>query len=628
MGRRTRSRAGRAPLATVALALLAALAACGGGDEATTSPPPSPTPTATATGTPMATPRSSPTPSTTATPTPTQTPTSTPVATSTPSPTSEPGAVSTASPTPPPTPTATPSPTPVPCLGIACIEPAPGAFEHKTWEPGEEIDWPYGFFILSTETGLVEGYRADDYHWIDWESPDAIRVGPWVRWPGLLVGRETGQSWRWPPAFLTLLAVSAERLLFAQPAEAGHASFFLVDGLMDLVAEFSLPASVLGPWHSHSPHARFAPDGQSLVLSLDALSVYLVDVQLGQPRLLYEGEFREGWSEPYVRVVEDYNRSRLLVRTFYSRTVPDQSDEGEGAYEHFAENRHFTWGGEAIPDAPLPTSETCPGSLSPDARYVAQQQGEPIGWFYHHDWMPANPWPSVVIARAEDCEPLFRVRSAHLGPWYLVPYSSSKWAGEWLSTSTGFVARTAGAHVLVRLAPTHEIVTLPQGDLPVTAPTGDGRYFAYGRAGVYDAWEDSWTVPGFGARHEVVFFSWGEDHTEVLYRTTGYSGEAGVHWFLLPPKIEFPPFSEEIAFLVDTEECADLYEGPRLGTSPLSCVPNGARLTLAVPEEVPTEQCGLTCYPSVRSEYDGWFVYVRTEDGLEGWVSADYLEHD
>ena len=374
MGRRTRSRPGRAPLAAVALALLAALAACGGGDDATTSPPPSPTPTATATGTPMATPRSSPTPATTATVTPTQTPTSTPVATPTspPSPTSEPAAVSTASPTPPPTPTATPSPTPVPCLGIACIQPAPGAFEHKTWEPGEEIDWPYGFFILSTETGLVEGYRADDYHWVDWESPDAIRVGPWVRWPGLLVGRETGQSWRWPPALLTLLAVSAERLLFAQPAEAGHASFFLVDGLMDLVAEFSLPASVLGPWHSHSPHARFAPDGQSLVLSLDALSVYLVDVQSGQPRLLYEGEFREGWSEPYVRVVEDYDRSRLLVRTFYGRTVPDQSDEGEGAYEHFAECHHFTWGGEAIPDAPLPTSETCPGSLSPDARYVAQ----------------------------------------------------------------------------------------------------------------------------------------------------------------------------------------------------------------------------------------------------------------
>lgn len=469
----------------------------------------------------------------------------------------------------------------------------------------------------------------NDYSEELWGLPGAIGVRPWVKWTGLLANRETGQAWQWAPDSLTPLAVSSEHLLFFQRGEGGYANFFLVDRLMDLVAEFSLPASVLGPWHSHSPHASFAPDGQSLVLSLDALSVYLIDVQSGRPRLLYQGEVREGWGEPYVRVVEDHDRSRMLVRTSYGRTVPDQSDEGEGEYEHFAEYHHFTWGGEAIPDAPLPTSETCPGRLSPDARYVAQQQGEPIGMLYHNDWMPENPWASVVIARAEDCEPLFRVRSAHRGSAYLTFHIPGKWAGEWLSNSAGYVIRVAGGHVLVRLTPVPHIVELPSsGGLPVTAPTGEGRYFAYGPGGVYDAWEDRWTVPGFGARHEVVLFSWGEDHSEVLYAVTGYSGEAGVHWFLLPPKMELPPFSEEIAFLVDTEECADLYEGPRLGTSPLSCVPNGAPLTLAVPEEVPTEQCGLTCYPSVRSEYDGWFVYVRTEDGLEGWVAHDYLEHD
>ena len=49
---------------------------------------------------------------------------------------------------------------------------------------------------------------------------------------------------------------------------------------------------------------------------------------------------------------------------------------------------------------------------------------------------------------------------------------------------------------------------------------------------------------------------------------------------------------------------------------------------LAVPDDVPEEDCGLTCYPSARQIYDGWFVYVRTEDGLEGWIPLDSLEHD
>ncbi len=89
----------RIPLAATALALLAALAACGGGDHATTSPPPSPTPTATSTVTATASPAPTPTPE----PTPAPTPSSTRTPEPTPAPTPTPTAQS--------TPTATPSPT-------------------------------------------------------------------------------------------------------------------------------------------------------------------------------------------------------------------------------------------------------------------------------------------------------------------------------------------------------------------------------------------------------------------------------------------------------------------------------------------------------------------------------------
>ena len=389
------------------------------------------------------------------------------------------------------------------------------------------------------------------------------------------------------------------------------------------------PLRCLSPGHTHSPEAHFSPDGQSLALALDSSSVYLIDVQAVRPRLVVDGTVPEGWESRTVRIVTDHDRSDLLVITGASREVPDETADGGIRYEYSFQYHYFTWEGVALPDAPDPLWETCPGSLSPDGRYVAQQAGEPIGTLYLDDWMPEDPWAAVVIARIENCEPIFRVRSAHMGPAYLSHYLSSKWAGDWLSNSAGYVITVAGGHALVRVAPTPQLVTLPSwGDIPATASSGDGRYFAYGAAGVYDAWEDRWIVPGFGGQQEVVFFAWGEDHTEVLYRVTGYYGEAGVKWFLLDPIIEFPPFSDEIAFRVSGEECASLYEGPRADTPALGCAPDGARVTLAVPDVVPTEQCGVTCYPSVRNEYDGWYVYVRTEGGAEGWVSNEFLVHD
>ncbi len=115
-----------------------------------------------------------------------------------------------------------------------------------------------------------------------------------------------------------------------------------------------------------------------------------------------------------------------------------------------------------------------------------------------------------------------------------------------------------------------------------------------------------------------------------MYTSTPYSGEVGSKWLLLPPKIEFPPFSDEIVFRVigSDETCQDLRAEPQTSGAIVGCASGGDRLTLAVPEDVPEAGCGITCYPSARNVYDGWFVYVRTEDGVEGWISLESLEHD
>ena len=181
------------------LALLACLAAaCTGGE------PPPPAPAATAT------------PEATSTPTPTAS--ATPDATSTPAPTATATPEATSTPAPPPT------ATPEARSGLEWIEPAPGAFVHRTFEDGEAIDWEHGIFVLDVETGLTEGYAVagvtDDYGGYDLYRP--AHRGGWIVSPSdsrkpkwrLLLDRETGQAWRWPIPTLRLAAASEHGLLF------------------------------------------------------------------------------------------------------------------------------------------------------------------------------------------------------------------------------------------------------------------------------------------------------------------------------------------------------------------------------------------------------------------------------
>ena len=91
-----------------------------------------------------------------------------------------------------------------------------------------------------------------------------------------------------------------------------------------------------------------------------------------------------------------------------------------------------------------------------------------------------------------------------------------------------------------------------------------------------------------------------------------------------PPKIEYP-FSEEIAFRVArTGSCLRLREEAGEDGSVLACLPDGERLLLAEhaePDYWPP-------HPSIVLTGTPQWVYVRTEDGAEGWVSHDYLAHD
>ena len=278
------------------------------------------------------------------------------------------------------------------------------------------------------------------------------------------------------------------------------------------------------------------------------------------------------------------------------------------------QRRYFGWDGAELAPA-------CPGKLSPDGQYAAVQDGS--RYRVKHDGVRSldRPWPSVVITDAETCAPIFRVQSAHT--------YQNFWHAEWLSTSEGLVVGVLGGFAIARVSPEPALVPLPSGRqyAPDAAPTGGGRYFGYGPR-VYDAAEDRWRGPG---RVEMLSWGplwWGSSHRERWFQYPVTSGGAADAWALLPPKIEFPPFGEEIAFRVArTGSCLRLREEPRASRI-LGCLPDGERLLLAERDASDPH----LLHPSialVNQPMEPWaWVYVRTGNGTEGWVSHDYLDHD
>ena len=225
----------------------------------------------------------------------------------------------------------------------------------------------------------------------------------------------------------------------------------------------------------------------------------------------------------------------------------------------------------------------------------------------------------------------------------------SLWEAQWLSNSEGFVVGVLGGHAVIRVRPEPEIVRLPtlppgppRGDGPVPAPTGDGRYFAYGLAGVYDAARDRWISPGFTLpaddSPDAVLATlknwdavlWGETHDELRYGSgewdrgvleDGWLG-GSFDWPLLQPRLELPPFEGELGFVVArTEGCVDLREQPGEEALALDCLTDGTVVYLS-------HDARWSAQPHLLSSVGDALLRIRTEDGLEGWVPDHYLDHE
>ena len=106
-------------------------------------------------------------------------------------------------------------------------------------------------------------------------------------------------------------------------------------------------------------------------------------------------------------------------------------------------------------------------------------------------------------------------------------------------------------------------------------------------------------------------YDWGATSGTLRVRTTIRRQEFGVGSGRPPlePVIERPPFDDRSLVEVVVDTCHDVHENPRYDAPIVACLPNG---TIAEVDDF------------ARSFTRNWF-HIRTDDGLEGWASAEYL---
>ena len=478
--------------------------------------------------------------------------------------------------------------------------------------------------MTDPETGLTDGYRmpgAEPGHTY------FTRRGGWIvsydrdGW-GLLLDRETGRAWRWPRVVdgLRLVATSGDHVIFEELGDgpAFIRRFTIASGEMEEVARFSIDSE--GHWLD----MLFSPDGRVIALSA-ADTVYLVATESARFSVLFRAlpeDSRPGETRVSARVGNGvYDPSQIRVVVSY-----------DGPAVQSREERHyFTWDGDRV------RGPACPGPHSPDGRYVAQPTGGAFhyarllvrddGSVYREDrgYLAGgeSAWGLVVIAAADTCTPLFRAQSAY---WV----QTGRWPHNWVSTSDGFVVGVHDGYAFLRIHPSPGLVSLPPSGPdgppsrePQAAPTGGGRYMAYG-PGVYDVDEERWSGPGEVSWGESW---WGDTHRERWFTIREFRGGVEHRQILLPPKIQLPPFDDEIALRVaGTGGCLALREEPGTDNPTRECLPDGERLILAEPD-TPRDD-SRPFHTSIGVAEAALWVHVRTEDGVEGWVSHDYLEHD
>ena len=373
----------------------------------------------------------------------------------------------------------------------------------------------------------------------------------------------------------------------------------------------------------------FSPDGTKILVRVhgDTEVIAVVDVNFPGTVVLAEGQ-------PYDT---RYLVLQAYIMTHLDGVVVEETSNAVVSQGWGQDCRAFVWKGEVLP------SGTCFGRLSPDGQYRAWETGG-LAFDGYTETM-SGTWPSaVVVADAATGEPIFRVRSAYL--------HDGRYE-KWLPSGDGIVLAVRDGYAIARIRPEPGLVYLPaapdgwygtnSSDLSRThghlghpqvfpAPDRDDRFFIYGGLGLYDAWEDRWVIARFSEAGRPCCGSgeWDPVRRGLTIGLSPYGKEGSGTLVLLggAPRIEFPPFDDEVAFrVVNTGSCLYLRVEPGEESAILDCLPDGSGLLLGESRVWVEKPSWGARHPSVAL-WDGVWVYVHTESGSEGWVAHSPAEYD
>ena len=498
----------------------------------------------------------------------------------------------------PPTPTATPgAPRIAPGdLRIREVDTAEALAEagltHVRRAAGEEVPWAPGVLLLDVKSGEVEGWVcAGGTHACP--SPYLSPSNRFLGFSNYVHDRAAGRTYLGLPVYereprhegrlgeLIGWGVGAgERLLIR-----GASGPVVLDSSLQPVAQ----RDGLAGGFREVRHGRY-------VAAYDYDTVRIADLEWGiDPEAveLIETALPSDIRWPRVSELVEFDAGPNGV----TLVVPDQ--EGKSRIIRYG------WDGTLLSDTSIPLSFDL--NTSPDGRMVAGPTFRTATGDAYGD----PSWMVISVFDAATGEEIYRILGATTPG-----VSVADWRVEdgvlWPADSSGVIVGTTLGDRLVTFDGRW------QGGAGWPAPDEPG-VFARGLSVTDPSWNvraslevNPWQHPDEDS-FAVSFAGWGDHSGELrveFYALPRARGGPGYQVPPLPPVIERPPFNDRLLVEVVADTCLNLRHWPSLDAAVLACLPHG----------VIAETLDFYINP-----YRGEWMRLRTDDGIEGWASAEYL---
>jgi len=489
---------------------------------------------------------------------------------------------------------------------------------------GDEVPDVLGALIFDTVDGTATLWSLDPDSVVD---PQFVLVEASVSGnyviargsPGHLVNTNTGTSFTWPTNTRLHLIEDEGAALFAS---ANGCRFWAVDlsgAAPALIAGFDLLEAGSCP----DVVARFSPDHVELLVVTQGNNVdggadlFVIDLESGEPAHVASIE------PPFVTATHRVGDGSVVL------TAPLPGAAWVGEYV-WAERGLATVSISTRPSTNPPQAKVPPPSLvtvSPDARWIAWSDSDDLG--ARQGLGGQAEWPVVVIASIEEGGIAVRAQRVAL--------TSGAVSFDWLSDSSALVVQSEDGFALLGTDGGFRELPFPVAShfdpVPMPAPDRTGRFAYDGRvvdAVRRDIGEPPPVTEAWGA------VRWSEDGDRLLFvreaEAGGDFGRGGVAQVGLPARIVTgppSPYAEPVQLSVASDgDHLNVRAAPGINEERLGQFDHGTLVT--VTHDASINLCGAPgC--SILSDPDldsgvAWWIYVRDDDGLEGWVSAEFVE--